>query len=277
MPFFFAAFFIFLSLPLTAPLAAQERTIPLLISDHHADHLEFFFRHGRNTSAAMIVLDAHCDTVANGQYGLIRNLAAAGNFSRAGELAGNHNWIHPLTPAPLGTLAWISTIRGYPRSDKLEGFRRSLASWDRGIFAIFLSVEELRFLEIIEQTLFVSVDLDFFYSENHGPQDVFPVLDALFAFSSRRTGAVVWAFCLSRPWLPDDRYAWTLLEQCLSWLNSRREFRAPEITLFSSSRVDTSRTAEAFRAEGREVPALREADTPERIRALIGELWRRRN
>jgi hypothetical protein len=261
------------------PLAGQEK-IPLLISEHHADHMEFFFRHGlrhgEKASAAMIVLDAHSDTVANEQAGLIRNLAARGNFSRAGELTGNHEWIHPLVPAPLKTLVWISTIRGPPRGDKLRGFFNSISKWDEKIRTVYSSVEELRFLESGEEVLFISVDLDFFYSENHAPQDLPSVLDSLFSFASRRNVPVVWAICLSRPWLPDDAYAWTLLDWCLQWLSARPEFNAPELTLFNSRRVDSSRTAQAIRAEGREVPMLRETNAPARVKTLLRELQERK-
>jgi hypothetical protein len=286
LPFFLAVFFLF-SLPLTA----QDRTINLMISEHHADHMGFFFRYGERggvphgtpfgtpyksarSSATMIVLDAHADTVENEQADSIRELSA-GDFWFPIEYAGNHNWIHPLAPVPLAELVWISTIRGYPRSDKLQGFEKSVARWNERVRAGVSSVEELRFREVPAQTLFVSIDLDFFYSEDHTPQDVPAVLDALFAFSSRSQRPAVWAICLSRPWLPSDDYAWTLLEQTLRWLNSRPEFRSPEITVFDSRRIDTSRTAQAFRAEGREMPFLREEDTPDHIRPLIWELERR--
>jgi hypothetical protein len=266
--FILAVFFLFLPLS----LAAQDRIIPLLISEHHADHMEFFFRHSVNNSSVMIVLDAHADTTVNDQIDLIRKLIAAGDFFRAGELTGNHNWIHPLAPAPLQRLVWISTIHGYPRSDKLEGFNRSISGWNSNIHAGYLSVDELRFTEIAGETLFVSIDLDFFYSENHRPQDVSFVLDALFSFSLRWQGRTVWAICLSRPWLPDDNYAWSLLENCLNWLCTRPEFAIPEITLFNSRRVDTSRTAQAILLERRDIPALREEDAPEHIKHLINRL-----
>ena len=277
------ALFLFFSLTLSLPLAAQD--IPVLISEHHADHLGFFFRYGERygvpygsarPSAAMIVLDAHADTVENEQADSIRKLAAERNFWLTVDYAGNHNWIHPLAPVPLVELAWISTIRGHPRADKLQGFYRSIAQWDERVNAYYLTVEELRFREVPAQTLFVSVDLDFFYSEDHSPQDVSAVLDALFAFSSRLPCQAVWAFCLSRPWLPSDEYAWTLLEQALRWLNSRPEFRAPAITVFDSRRVDTSRKAQTLRAEGREMPILREADAPAHIKSLIRELEQRK-
>jgi hypothetical protein len=58
--FFSALIFVFFSLPLAA-----DGGIPLLICEHHADHMEFFFRYGEQSSAAMIVLDAHADTVIN--------------------------------------------------------------------------------------------------------------------------------------------------------------------------------------------------------------------
>jgi hypothetical protein len=246
--------------------------IPLLISEHHADHMEFFFRHCGNASAAMVVIDAHTDTVVNEQSKLIRSLLAAGNFSKAGEYAGNHNWIHPLSPVPLSSLTWISTINGVPRVNKQEGFFKTTAAWNNAVRFASSSLDKLRFLNINGETLFISVDLDFFYSEDHRPEDVPSTLNALFSFSSRWQGSVVWAICLSRPWLPDDHYAWVLLEETLYWLCSRHEFSVPEITLFNSRRIDTSRTAEALRAEGREIPSLREIDVPEHIAALFREL-----
>jgi hypothetical protein len=124
--------------------------------------------------------------------------------------------------------------------------------------------------------LFISVDLDFFYGADHGPEDVPAVLNSLFSFSSRWQGPSVWAICLSRPWLPDDAYAWTLLERSLQWLSSRPEFNVPELTLFNSQRVDTSRTAHAIRAEGRQLPMLRETDAPERVKTLLRELQERK-
>ena len=262
MRIFFAASMIFLSLP----LAAQQGLIPLLVSDHHADHLEFLLRHGAGLPAALLVVDAHADTGYNEGHSKMR----------AGELAGNHNWIHPLSPVPLVFLAWISTMQGAARGDKLEGFYKSTAAWSSGIRAVSISLRELPFLEIREEKLFISVDLDFFYSEDHRPEDVPGVLDALFSFSNRHQGPVAWAICLSRPWLPGDSYAWTLLEKSLAWLVSRPEFAAPEITLFESRRVDTSWNARAFRAEGRKIPALREADAPAPVMGLIQELLERR-
>ena len=265
------------------PLAAQERTIPLLISDHHADHMEFFFSYGMNTSATMIVLDAHTDTVANNQRDTIRDFASAGDFSKAGELAGNHNWIDPLAPFPLKALIWISTIQGYPRSDKLSGFQKSMTSWDEQIPAIFMSVEELKVFKIPEsnqhpesKTLFISIDLDFFYSEDYGPHNISAVFDTLFTFSSNWNGFVVWAISLSRPWLPYDNYAWELLAQSLSWLLYHQEFQAPKITLFNSPRIDTSFNAQAFRAEGKEIPVLQEENVPKQIKEFLRELSHRK-
>jgi hypothetical protein len=267
-------FYIFLLL-FSSPLAAQQ-SIPLIISDHHADQLEFFLRNGGNAPSVMVVLDTHTDTVLNENYNTIRSLAAMGNYSLAGELAGNHNWIHPLCP-PLETLAWISVIQGASRSNKLEGFYGTIASWNKRVKAVSLTLNELSFWDInisesFGKTLFISVDLDFFFGEDHGPQDVPSVLDALFSFSSRWQGRVVWGICLSRPWLPDDQYAWTLLEQSLNWLISRPEFAAPVVAIFNSRRIDTSRTAQAYRERGREIPALRERDAPESVLRLLREL-----
>jgi hypothetical protein len=257
------------------PLAGQEK-IPLLISEHHADHMEYFFRHGKNIPAAMVVLDAHTDTIENENRALIQQLFAAGSYQRAGTLVGNHDWIHPLVSNPLVSLVWINVIHGVPPGDKWKGFVNTALAWEKDIQVVCASVEGLRFLDIAGDMLFVSIDLDFFYGADHGPEDISSVFNSLFSFSSRWHGPVAWAICLSRPWLPDDAYAWTLLERSLQWLSSRPEFNAPELSLFNSRRVDTSRTAQAIRAEGREVPMLRETDAPAHIKALLRELQGRK-
>jgi hypothetical protein len=245
---------------------AQEKRIPIIISEHHADHLDFFLqnRSAARQNALLVVLDAHADTVLNENHR---------------EPAGNHNWIHPLSPM-LERLVWINVIQGFPRNDRLEGFYRSFNAWNSSTRASVLSVNELNFSEITEtetsaKTLFVSVDLDFFYYEGQGPQDVASVLNALFAFSSRWRGPVVWGICLSRPWLPDDGYAWDLLELSLVWLRGRPEFSPVAATLFTSRRVDTSNRAMEYRLQGREIPALREIDTPAQIKGILRELRNR--
>jgi len=264
-------FFIFFSFH----LEAQQELIPLLLSDHHADHMEFFFCHSKNVSSAMIVVDAHTDTVYNDHYTRIRAMTEEGNYSQAGELAGNHNWIHPLCPNPVGTLVWISEIHDPPASYNEEALRVTNILWGTEIKTILINIDELRHLDFAEETLFISVDLDFFYGDHKSPNDVPAVLDALFAFSLNWQVPIVWAVCLSRPWLPDDRYAWTLLEKALSWFHSRYEFKPPEITIFNSKRNDTSLLAQRLRAEGREAPFLKEEDIPEHIKELIQELNRR--
>jgi hypothetical protein len=275
--------FVFLTLIMTGA-GAQDRTINLMISEHHADHLGFFFRYGERynvpygrarPSATLVVLDAHADTVKNERAGFIRQFAAARYFGLTVDNAGNHNWIQPLAPVPMVELAWINTLHGHPRADKLQGFETSVASWGRRVNAYALSLEELGNREVPERTLFISVDLDFFYSDYHLPRDVPAVLDALFDFSSRSQHPVVWAFCLSRSSLPSDDYAWALLEQTLRWLNSHPEFCAPEVTLFEGHIFDTSHTAQAFRAEGKEMPFLREIDAPDEIKMLLWELQMR--
>jgi hypothetical protein len=257
------------------PLAGLEK-IPLLISEHHADHMEFFARHGGKVPAAMLVLDAHADTVENEQSELIRQLFSTRSFKQASMLVGNHNWIHPLVSNPLVALVWINVIHGLSYGDRVDGFFRTTSAWKTNIQIVSTSVEGLRFLEITGETLFISIDLDFFYYKDHGPEDVPAVLNSLFSFSLRWQGPVVWAICLSRPWLPDDLYAWTLLEKSLYWLSSHHEFNAPEVTLFNSQRIDTSRTVQTILAEGKEVPVLRETDTPERVKTLIRELQERK-
>jgi hypothetical protein len=123
-------------------------------------------------------------------------------------------------------------------------------------------------------TLFVSIDLDFFYNGNCAPPDIPFVFDRLLDFSLRWTGKVVWAVCVSRAWLPTAEYAWELLEQSLVWLARRTEFAAPELTVFSKARYDTSRRAAFFRAMGTEPPGLyrKEGELPERLGQMLEKL-----
>jgi hypothetical protein len=222
----------------------------------------------------MILLDAHGDAARNPHYHVIRE-----SFDRdtgeADRLIGNHNWIHPLSPAPLASLLWISKVSQVPETPRVRGFLRSAASWGMGNAAC-INLNELASSgpEDGPENLFVSIDLDFFYAEDYTPRLVPEVFEKLWEYSLGRKGRVLWAICLSRAWLPDDFYAWELLEQSLRWLIPHTEFEAPEISLFSSHRHDTSRKAEAFRAEGREPPGFyqREDIMPDSIRDLFLEL-----
>jgi len=62
----FVVFYIFIPL-----LETQQELILLPINDYHAEHMEFFFRHSAGASVAMIVVDAHTDTMGNEYYTLI--------------------------------------------------------------------------------------------------------------------------------------------------------------------------------------------------------------
>jgi hypothetical protein len=258
--------------------AAQGgKKIPLLISDHHGDHALWLYRQVGYEKTDMILLDAHGDAERNPQYRIIRE-SLGGGGGEADRLIGNHNWIHPLSPAPLDSLLWISKISQVPEPQKALGFLRSATSWGIGKAAC-INLNELEFSAQGDTAanLFVSIDLDFFYAEDYTPSRVQEVFEKLREYSCGRTGRVLWAICLSRAWLPDDNYAWELLEQSLRWLIPRTEFEVPEISLFSSRRHDTSRRAEAFRAEGREPLGFyrREADMPDSVRALLLEIRNR--
>jgi hypothetical protein len=259
--------------------AAQGgKKIPLLISDHHGDHALWLYRQGGYEKKDMILLDAHGDAERNPQYHVIRE-SFGWDAGEADRHIGNHNWIHPLSPAPLDSLLWISKISQSPEPQRALGFLRSAASWGMGK-AGCINLNELEFSGQGDSaaSLFVSIDLDFFYAEDYTPSRVPEVFEKLWEYSRGRTGRVLWAICLSRAWLPDDDYAWELLEQSLKWLIPRTEFEVPEISLFSSRRYDMSRRAEAFRAEGREPPGFyqREADMPDSVRTLLLEIGNRR-
>jgi hypothetical protein len=196
-------------------------------------------------------------------------------MAAADYLFKNHNWIHPLVPVvPLTSVTWIYGISGFPDREKEMGFLKSTESWDAVCRCI--TVDEINTIPMRGGVLFVSVDLDFFYNKNYTPYDIPGVLDRLLDYSRQWNGSVVWALCVSRAWLPDDAYAWELLEQSLGWIAAQREFAPPELTLFSTYRYDTSRNAEAFRAEGREPPGMyqKESEMPAHLKDLFEKLMR---
>jgi hypothetical protein len=276
-PAFVPLFFVFMntgSLPAGSQsvFTDNKEKIPLLISDHHADHGPFMIRHlgGSDSHVCMVILDAHTDTVQNNPP----------------DIPGNHNWISPLYPIPLEALIWIHTIFGFPNanSGKVRGFYLSVSQWGSGdpplnalaisldrIFQIALSPTDLPDKSDAGPSLFVSIDLDFFCTENNNPADIPFVFDTLFDFSSRWQGKVIWALALSRPWLPDDGYAWELLRQSLRWFNDRAEFAMPELTLFTAQREDTSAKARSYREKGLALPSFygREDEMPDDIRELF--------
>jgi hypothetical protein len=250
---------------------ADGEQIPLLISDHHADHGPFMLRHfgGLESRVCMVVLDAHADTARNHS-----------------PPAGNHNWISPLYPVPLKRLFWINTITGAPGQVIAQFFYASVAAWGSGnppLDARALSLDDISHagLSAVDgQALFVSIDLDFFYTENNSPAEIPFVFDALLDFSSRWRGKVIWALALSRPWLPGDEYAWELLRQSLRWFRriagGKTRFAPPELTLFTTRLEDTSGMARSYRRKGLPVPSFfgRENEMPGDIKELLEKLKR---
>jgi hypothetical protein len=214
----------------------------------------------------MVVLDAHTDTVKNDSRGV----------------SGNHNWISPLYPFPLKSLVWIHAIAGFPHSNsgKVRGFYLSVSEWgagDQPLDALALSLDSLSHAVLSAaagQSLFVSIDLDFFSVEHNTPADIPFVFDALFDFASRWPGRVVYALALSRLWLPDDGHAWELLRQSLRWLSGKAEFAPPELTLFTVQREDSSAKARACREMGLAIPSFygRENEIPDDIRELLATM-----
>jgi hypothetical protein len=247
-----------------------QRKIPILVSDHHADHALYLLRHFNNENTTLVVLDAHADTETNPEYNAIRTFVLSEDYSAADNYIKNHNWIHPLTPNPVNSLIWIDKISGFPDAYNDRGFRASTSSWNIKNIA-YINTDEIDNLPAQEGSLFISIDLDFFYNEDYTPQDIPFVFNRLLDYVLGWEGTVVWAICLSRAWLPSDEYAWTLLEQSLRWLKSRTEFESPELTIFTSYRHDTSRKALSFRTGGTEPPGFysKENEIPATMRDLF--------
>jgi hypothetical protein len=259
---------------------AEERPlppkIPILFSDHHADHARWLleqlrrpgpFREAEDGEVSLVVVDAHADTAPHPARDLVRDRLRRGDYQAADAALGNHNWIGPLVPSPVRSLVWVTGVSGFPGDDRYAGFIKSTAGWN--IPRRCVTLDELDAVPP-GGVLFVSIDLDFFYYDGT-PRDIPPVFDRLLDLSLRREGEVIWAVCVSRAWLPADEYAWELLQESLAWLASRAEFAAPALTLFSGDRRDTSRRAEAARAGGAEPPGLyrKEAEMPARLREIL--------
>ncbi|GHV78973.1 hypothetical protein AGMMS49944_07640 [Spirochaetia bacterium] len=173
------------------------------------------------------------------------------------------------------------TPQVHPAGDSLY----STAQWGSGRFPVFtqaLNINRLKdFTLPVNKTqsgsqslLFISIDLDFFYLDTYTPADIPSVFDALFEYSSRWNGEVIWAVCLSRAWLPSDSYAWELLRQSLLWFSGKPEFAPPELTLFTKYRDDQSMMFREYHKRGLEAPVFfgKENEMPDDIRELFVKL-----
>jgi hypothetical protein len=96
---------------------AAQRKIPILISDHHADHALYLLRQVKKETATLLVLDAHSDTEPHPEYDRVRDFISSGNYTGADNYMKNQNWIHPLTPWPVSSLVWIDKISGFPDAE----------------------------------------------------------------------------------------------------------------------------------------------------------------
>jgi hypothetical protein len=165
-------------------------------------------------------------------------------------------------------------------SGKIRGFYFSVSTWGAGEPPLESRVTSLAefppidFSDTEGQSLFVSIDLDFFYMKNSTPAGIPFVFDTLFDFASKWQGDVVWALALSRAWLPDDEYAWELLRQSLRWFCGKTEFAPPEVTLFTTLFEDTSRMARSWREKGLPMPSFygKEGETPADIKEMLEKL-----
>jgi hypothetical protein len=274
--FVFFALLVFFS-PRIAAQDGQEK-IPLLISDHHADHAPWLLERARGDKTRLVLVDAHTDSARSANAHSIKALIASGDYQAASPLFNNHDWIHPLASSPLESFTWIYGMAGYPVSSKIRGFMESTASW--GIKADSLSLTEFlaarqngRVGARDDAILFVSIDLDFFYQEDYSPRALPFVFDSLLEYSLLSKQKVLWAVCLSYAWLP-SQYAMELLQAALEWFLSKDAFSAPAVTLFSAQRRDTSAAAEAYRAEGKEPPALTRGALPSAVMELLQKLTR---
>jgi hypothetical protein len=162
----------------------------------------------------------------------------------------------------------------------LQFFYSSVSRWGRGeppLNARAAGLDEfpdIDFSGTEGQSLFVSIDLDFFTIQNNTPAGIPYVFGLLFDFASRWQGKVVWALALSRPWLPDDEYAWELLRQSLRWFCGKTEFAPPELTVFTAQFEDTSGMARAYREKGLAIPSFygREDEIPADIKEMLEKL-----
>ncbi|GHV87992.1 hypothetical protein AGMMS50267_03520 [Spirochaetia bacterium] len=295
-PVLFCALCVFINIGAAGAQELPAGSIPLLISDHHADHATFLLRRlaFETKSAAMILVDAHPDTALNKNRERIFLAFAAGEFMgpdtpEGDALFQNHNWIDPLfMPSLFGSLVWINRLADTPDSGKMRGFLSSTAGWGSSDYPKFtraITLNRLRDFEFPGDSdrtwdsrgrgmLVISIDLDFFYLDNYTQEDIPFVFDTLFEYSSRWNGDVIWAVCLSRAWLPSDDYAWELLRQSLRWFSGKPAFAPPALTLFTKNRKGGSMKERAFNEMGREAPTFfgKENEMPEDIRKLFGAL-----
>jgi hypothetical protein len=230
------------------PGFAQTRNVSVYIEDNHGGSF-YHLQRALDPDAhyRLVNIDAHPDLVAVNNYPLVRFMAGDPAMAERGFIQC-YNWIHALTPRPVDAVTWIysMTAAEQPAYDVRQVSRVVRESY-QGVSIDMLPFDAWMKRGFDGEPVIVSVDLDFFCASRNPAADLATVLDGILSDPEieRLTVAV------SRPYLPDDKFAFLMLQALFAELLTRTEIGEIRFEPYSRYPVDSSKRAQEYRRRDR--------------------------
>ncbi len=224
-----------LLLSLGSATAQQQASLPMFLSDNHAESFAWFAKVlDLDEPTTLILIDHHSDATwaeksDDLREGLrrVRSVSERAQRCEAWRAEGRiqaYNWIEPLMPRPFSSVYWLGrkTLTASERQAllteatesvdaRLEFEKRSagsLASRWR-----VMASEELPQHRALPGRVAASVDLDYFMEMEETERHA--AFTKQWKWLMGQPGLLTVSFCLSRPWLTDDAEATALLALAL--------------------------------------------------------------
>ncbi len=267
--------------------AGQVGTLPVFISDNHADSFTWFSQVlDLDEAATLLLVDHHSDASCversdDVREGLRRVASVEQRRERceawrsAGKIQA-YNWIEPLMPRPFDQVIWLAReqFSGEEASEleqeaidavdgRLEFEKRSAGAMARRWHVV--AADQLKALKLSPRPLVASIDLDYFMEMKSPERE--QRFAKIWQWLIGQPNLCALSFCLSRPWLQDEAEAQALLRVTFQAVAGVRGVR---FTIRSQVDVtpDDSLQALKLKGENQAVPRWDAAALPADLRSL---------
>ena len=267
--------------------AGQVGTLPVFMSDNHADSFTWFSQVlDLDEAATLLLVDHHSDASCVERSDDVRDgLRRVGSveqrkerceaWRRAGKIQA-YNWIEPLMPRPFDQVIWLarehltgeeSNTLEQEATDavdaRLEFEKRSAGAMARRWHVV--AADHLKELKLSTRPLVASIDLDYFMEMKSPERE--QRFAKIWQWLIGQPNLCALSFCLSRPWLQDESEAQALLRLAFQAVDGVRGVR---FTIRSQvdATPDDSLQALKLKGENQAVPRWDAAALPADLRSL---------
>ncbi|MBN2353025.1 MAG: hypothetical protein JXD23_10690 [Spirochaetales bacterium] len=252
------------------PRGALNEGAPVgaFLSDNHAGHFFYLARLLEpRDSYCLLLFDAHPDAAPLPGRADVRRRLQDGKPVEPGRIQC-YNWIHGLTPAPIGDFVWVPALSaGTPVPYDTRRFEIAISAWFPKGKATAVPFDRLDRRRLSGKKIVVSIDLDYFCRSQNPARDIGEV----FRFISHLERVDCIAVAVSRPFLPDDDFADRCVEAALRELLRRPDVPTIEIGVVGPGIPDRSKRARELEAAGLPVPGWDLDRAPTYLKELVRE------